>query len=306
MTLSLYTHPICLKHDMGSCHPESPQRLQAILQAVDENFTQKQITYVTPPKATREQLIRVHEPYYVDSIVNAAPKEGGWLQLDADTSMNEFTLDAALYASGAMVAAVDAVFNNKIKRAMCLVRPPGHHAEPDRAMGFCIFNNIAVGVAHALAQYQCQRVAIVDFDVHHGNGTEAMFIKEPKVLLWSSFQYPFYPGADLHNKPEHIHLCPLAAGTGSDEYRQKITNELIPCLNEFQPECMFISAGFDAHRLDPLAFVELKTSDYAFITEQVLAVANRYCQGRMISTLEGGYNLAALAESVVAHIKVML
>lgn len=305
MPIQIYTHPLCLKHDMGPYHPESPARLESILLAVKRSFNAQQITFIEAPQATQEQLTRVHHKDYIEEIFKLAPQTGT-VPLDADTLMNPYTLPAALYASGAMIAAVDAVFTGKTQKAVCLVRPPGHHAEPDHAMGFCIFNNIAVGVAHALEKYHCRRVAIVDFDVHHGNGTESMFLHEPRVCFWSSFQHPFYPGATLDKKPPNIHLCPLPAGTGSEHYHHRVMHQLVPLLTEFKPECIFISAGFDAHRLDPLANLNFETQDYAFITEQLRIIADAYCQGRMISTLEGGYDLTALAQSVVAHLSAMI
>lgn len=290
---------------MGDFHPESPKRLQAILAVIQDEFDKHDISFINPPQATKEQLYRVHDKRYVDELFALAPEQG-LIQLDPDTAMNPFTLPAALHASGALIAAVDDVFQDKAQKALCLVRPPGHHAEPDRAMGFCFFNNIAVGVAHALATYDCQKVAIVDFDVHHGNGTEKMVLNEPRVCFWSSFQHPFYPGVELNNKPTHIHLKPLAAGTNSAQFRQLIDTDLIPLLHDFKPECLFISAGFDAHRLDPLANLNFETVDYAYITEQLRLIAEEHCQGRMISTLEGGYERSALSASVLAHIRAML
>lgn len=308
MPVTIITHTDCLKHEMGQGHPESPARLEAIMAALKHAPWIKEIDWQQAPRATQEQLARVHPVPYIDSIFQASPKEG-YVRLDPDTVMNPHTLSAALYAAGAQIAAVDLAFSKSDKRTskiFCLVRPPGHHAEPDTAMGFCFFNNIAVGVAHALAQYNCKRVAIIDFDVHHGNGTETMFTKDPRVCFWSSFQHPFYPGAALEGKPAHIHLRPLQAGTSGQEFRQRVDSELIPILENFQPECLFISAGFDAHRLDPLANLSLEASDYVYITKAVCKIANQYASGRIISTLEGGYHLQALSESVTAHIEAML
>jgi acetoin utilization deacetylase AcuC-like enzyme len=286
---------------MGPDHPESPLRLKAIQDSLLNAPFAAKLDWREPQKATPAQLKRVHYADYVDHLFAIAPKEGYWV-LDPDTIMNPFTLSAALLASGAQVNAVDEIFQGKLDRAFCLVRPPGHHAEPDKAMGFCFFNNVAVGVAHALEVYHCQRVAIVDFDVHHGNGTESMFREDPRVCFWSSFQHPFYPGTRLNNQPSHIHLCPLAAGTGSSEFRQKIELELIPALEAFKPECIFISAGFDAHQLDPLANLRLTTQDYHYVTRILCDIANQFCGGKIISTLEGGYHLKALAESVLTHV----
>ncbi len=305
MEVRILTHPVCLQHEMGPSHPESPLRLQAIYQALKAASWGDQLDWHEAPLAMKDQLKLAHDPSYVDSLFLEAPKEG-YCQLDPDTFMNPFTLQAALRASGAVIAAVDDVFAGRTKRAFCAVRPPGHHAEPDTAMGFCFFNNIAVGAMHALATYNCQRIAIVDFDVHHGNGTESIFLNEPRVCLWSSFQHPFYPGTFLAGKPSHIHLCPLPANTGSQLFRQKIDLELIPILKDFKPECIFISAGFDAHHLDPLANLKLTADDYAYVTKAVCEVADKYAGGKVISSLEGGYHLKALAESVAAHVKEML
>lgn len=305
MPLAIFTHPDCLKHDMGRAHPESPARLEVIIKALKQASYADQLRWIEAPQATKVQLTRVHHSDYIDNIFSLAP-QSGYLPIDPDTGMNPYTLPAALRASGALIAAVDEVFAGKTKRAFCLVRPPGHHAEPGIAMGFCFFNNVAVGVAHAIAQYHCERVAIVDFDVHHGNGTEVMFSYEPKVCFWSSFQYPFYPPTRLTNKTKNIHLCPLAAGNGGGIFRQKVELELIPLLENFKPQIIFISAGFDAHRLDPLANLLLEANDYAFVTHAISDIAQKYAQGKIISTLEGGYHLQALAESAVAHVEALL
>ncbi|MBI2791755.1 MAG: histone deacetylase family protein [Gammaproteobacteria bacterium] len=305
MPLSIFTHEDCLKHEMGPYHPESPARLESVLLALKNAEWSDQLQWHSSPKATKEQLERVHSKKYIDSIFSLAPSQG-YVQLDPDTMMNANTLPAALHAAGAVVAAVDEVLSGRIMRAFCAVRPPGHHAEPDFAMGFCFFNNIAIGVQHALSVYHLQRIAIVDFDVHHGNGTESMFLKEPKVCFWSSFQHPFYPGTNLTGKPSHIHLCPLSAGTNSHQFRQKVDIQLIPILEEFKPECIFVSAGFDAHFNDPLANVKLTSQDYGYIMKRVCDIANKCSKGRVISTLEGGYHLAALSESVILHAQSML
>lgn len=305
MAMTIYTHEICLQHEMGPNHPESPARLSVIMQILKKAPWAENLYWRESPLATQAQLMRVHHPRYVEQIFACAPKQG-YVQLDPDTCMNPFTLSAALRAAGAMVAAVDDVFTSTNQKIFCLSRPPGHHAMPDAAMGFCFFNNIAVGVAHALAQYHCQRLAIIDFDVHHGNGTESMFAHEPKVCFWSSFQHPFYPGAHLDHQPPSIHLCPLPAGAGSLEIRDKIDNHVIPLLEKFQPECIFVSAGFDAHQLDPLANLQFTTQDYAYIAKKLKIIADKYSQGRMIATLEGGYHLQALPQSVYAFIEALL
>ncbi|MGE3318218.1 MAG: histone deacetylase family protein [Candidatus Berkiella sp.] len=308
MPVTILTHPDCLKHEMGAGHPESPARLEAIAGTLKQAPWAKELDWQEAPRATKEQLQRVHPIHYIESIFAVSPKEG-YVHLDPDTAMNPYTLSAALHAAGAQIAAVDLAFsktNDRTSKQFCLVRPPGHHAEPDTAMGFCFFNNVAVGAAHALAKYGCKRIAIIDFDVHHGNGTETMFTNEPRVCFWSSFQHPFYPGASLEGKPKHIHLRPLRADTTGEEFRQRVDSELVPILDSFQPECLFISAGFDAHRLDPLANLSLEASDYAYITKAVCNIATKYAAGRVISTLEGGYHLRALPESVAAHVGAML
>jgi acetoin utilization deacetylase AcuC-like enzyme len=290
---------------MGINHPESPQRLQYIIEALKKADFASSLDWQEAPLATKEQLLRAHDLEYIDMIFSDAPKVG-YLPLDPDTMMNPYTLSSSLHAAGALVLAVDQVFSGKIAKAFCAVRPPGHHAEPNAAMGFCFFNNVAIGALHALAVHHCERIAIVDFDVHHGNGTETMFAKEPKVCFWSSFQHPFYPGTQLTGKPSHIHLCPLAAGTGSQQFRHKIDSELIPILETFKPACIFISAGFDAHQSDPLANLKFTTEDYYYVTKAICDIAQKYAKGRVISTLEGGYHLKALSESVVAHVRAML
>lgn len=304
MPVTIYTDPSCLKHEMGKLHPESPQRLIAISQALQNASFASQLIWKTSPLVTQAQLERVHSKKYIESLFSAAPKKG-YFRLDPDTLMNPYTLTAARHAAGALIAAVDQVFTTANRHVFCMVRPPGHHAEPNKAMGFCFFNNIAVGVAHALTQYACSRVAIIDFDLHHGNGTEAIFLHEPRVFFWSSFQHPFYPGTKLQTL-SHIHHCPLPAGTTGQIFRQKVTQQLIPLLEVHQPACIFISAGFDAHQQDPLGNLSFQAQDYAYITKLLCEIAQKYAKGRVISTLEGGYHLDALAESSVAHIQALL
>ncbi len=272
---------------MGTTHPESPERIRAITAMLKTAVFSPQLLWKEAPMATKAQLLRVHQAEHIETIFSRAPKTG-YLQLDADTSMNPHTLSAALHAAGAVVAAADDVFdkNSKQRQVFCLVRPPGHHAEPHKAMGFCIVNNIAVGVAHALAQGYCQRIAIADFDVHHGNGTEAMFAHEPRVLFWSSFEHPFYPGTVLSGKPPHIHLCTMKSGEGSARFRNYVETDLIPALEDFKPQCIFISAGLDAHQRDPLANIRLVTEDYAFITKALCQIEKKYADGNNNTNLE--------------------
>jgi acetoin utilization deacetylase AcuC-like enzyme len=300
--MRLYTHPACLQHDPGLGHPESPARLRAVLEALDDpRFAQ--LERVEAPRATREQLLRVHEPAYVESIYNNAPETGS-LRLDPDTVMSPASLEAAERAAGAVCAAVDAVLADRTARAFCAVRPPGHHATPDAAMGFCIFNGIATGAAHALEAHGLERIAILDPDVHHGNGTQDIFRREPRVLYLSSHQMPLYPGTGARSErgAGNIVNAPLPPQSGSREFRAAWDEILFPALEHFRPQLLLVSAGFDAHRLDPLAQLQVETEDYAWITRRICELADKYAQGRMVSALEGGYSLQALRESVAAHV----
>jgi len=302
MRTAFITHPACVRHDMGAGHPESPARLTAIEAALRAAGLWPRLAHMEAPAATREQLARVHDAAYLDAIESMAP-DRGWVELDPDTAMNSYSLAAARHAAGALVRAVDAVLAGEADNAFCAVRPPGHHATPGRAMGFCIFNNVAVGVAHALDAHGLERVAIVDFDVHHGNGSEACFRDDPRVLLCSTFQHPLYPysGAEGGN----AHNLPLPAGSDGAVLRAVFAERVLPALRAFRPQCVFFSAGFDGHREDPLAGWRLDEADYAWITAEVLTVARECAQGRVISTLEGGYALAALGRSVAAHVGVL-
>ena len=304
MQTAYISHPDCLKHDMGADHPESPDRLRAIEDQLIASGLMPYLQRHDAPLASIEQLARVHPLAYVDAIRNMAPEQG-LIQLDADTAMNPHSWRAALRAAGAAVLGVDLVMAGTAENAFCAIRPPGHHAESDRPMGFCIFNNVAVGVAHALAHHGLQRVAIMDFDVHHGNGTEEIFHDDPRVMLCSTFQHPYYPfkGADSAN--DHIINVPLPAGTTGPEYRDAVTRRCLPALERFRPELVFFSAGFDAHREDDMAQLRLVEDDYAWVTAQVAAIAARHAQRRIVSVLEGGYALHALGRSVLAHLRVL-
>lgn len=304
MQTAYISHPDCLKHDMGTGHPESPARLRAIEEQLNAAGLMQKLQRHDAPLATTEQLVRVHDPRYIEAIHAAAPKQG-LIYLDPDTAMNPFSWQAALRAAGAAVLAVDLVMKGKAENAFCAVRPPGHHAESAHAMGFCIFNNVAVGVAHALAQHGLQRVAIADFDVHHGNGTEQIFHDDPRVMLCSTFQHPYYPyrGADSGN--EHIINVPLPAGTDGEAFRAAVVKHWLPALERFQPEMIFFSAGFDAHRDDFLAQLNLAEDDYAWVTQQVKTIADKSAKGRVVSLLEGGYELHALGSSALAHIRTL-
>jgi acetoin utilization deacetylase AcuC-like enzyme len=304
MQTAYITHPDCLRHEMGEYHPESPDRLRAIEDQLIASGLMPYLQRHDAPLATIEQLARAHHERYIEQIRELVP-QSGLVNLDPDTAMNPYTWNAALRAAGAAVLGVDLVMARKAENAFCAVRPPGHHAEAGRAMGFCIFNNVAVGVTHALEQHGLQRVAIMDFDVHHGNGTEDIFHDDPRVMLCSTFQHPYYPysGADSGN--DHIINVPLPAGTGGAEYRHAVSRHCLPALERFRPELVFFSAGFDAHRDDDMAQLRLVEDDYAWVTEQVKAVADRHAQGRIVSLLEGGYALHALGLSVLAHLRVL-
>jgi acetoin utilization deacetylase AcuC-like enzyme len=300
--LRLYTHPACLQHDPGPGHPESPARLAAVLRALDHDRFAA-LDRVEAPRASREQLLRVHRAAHVERILDAAPVSGT-LRLDEDTVISPGSAEAALRAAGAVVAAVDAVLAGDIGHAFCAVRPPGHHAMPERAMGFCLFDNVAVAAAHALAAHALKRVAIVDFDVHHGNGSQAIFEREPRVLYVSSHQSPLYPETGREN--EHgvgniVNGC-LSAGDGSYAFRELWDGLLLPRLHAFRPQLVLVSAGFDAHRDDPLAELQLGSEDYAWLTAKLVELAHRHAGGRLVSALEGGYDLAALATCTAAHV----
>jgi acetoin utilization deacetylase AcuC-like enzyme len=246
----------------------------------------------------------VHDRDFIDQIRRSAPK-AGIVRLDPDTAMGPMSLSATLHASGALLLATDLVMRGEVRNAFCCIRPPGHHAHRNRAAGFCIFNHVAVGVAHALARYGLQRVAIVDFDVHHGDGTEDIFRRDPRVMLCSTFQHPFYPGTGADSRTDRMINVPLAAGTDGEGFRAAVNKEFAPVLERFRPQLLFVSAGFDAHRDDPLAHLELLREDYVWVTEFIMDIAARHAGGRIISSLEGGYHLPALAESAVAHIRTL-
>ncbi|HET6546105.1 MAG TPA: histone deacetylase family protein [Rhodanobacteraceae bacterium] len=306
MSVAICTHPACLGHDPGPAHPESPARLAAVLEALDDGRF-AMLERIEAPRATRAQLARVHGAALIADVLDHAPAQG-LRRLDADTSMSPASAEAALRAAGAVCAAIDAVMAGHVARAFCAVRPPGHHATLDRAMGFCLFNNIAVGAAHALAVHAIGRIAIVDFDVHHGNGTQDIFWAEPRVLYASSHQYPLYPGSGAPDErgAGNIVNAPLPPGAGATEFRDAYERIILPAIETFQPELVLISAGFDAHRLDPLAGLNLDAADFAWLTQRLVAVAGRHAQGRIVSSLEGGYSLAALRESTAAHVAALV
>ena len=304
MTIAIIGHPECLLHDMGAYHPECPARVQAVEDQLIASGLIGHLQHEEAPKATREQLERVHSPRYIDTLEASSP-HAGIVHLDPDTAMNPRSLDAALRAAGGAVLATDLVISGKVDAAFCNTRPPGHHAERERAMGFCFFNNVAVGAMHALEHHGLKRVAIVDFDVHHGNGTEDIFRDDARVLMVSTFQHPFYPYSGIDGRSERMINIPLAAHSGGDEFRAAVERHWLPALERFKPEMIFFSAGFDAHRDDDMAALELVESDYTWVTQRIKEVADKYAQGRMVSVLEGGYELHALGRSATCHLKVM-
>jgi acetoin utilization deacetylase AcuC-like enzyme len=309
LTVLLYTHPASLGHDTGPGHPESIHRMRAI-EAVLERETRKGsligIERREAPRAERAQLERVHTVRHIDGVLAAEPAEGH-VRLDPDTVMSPGSAEAGLRAAGAACAAVDAVLGGEAKAAFCALRPPGHHAEAERAMGFCLFNSIAAGARQAIAAHGLARVAIFDFDVHHGNGTQAIFERDPQVQYLSTHQWPLYPGTGARHETGvgNIVNCPLPAGTGSAAWRRTVAAEILPAIDGFAPELIMISAGFDAHRADPLAMLELGEDDFAWVTRELAALAARHAQGRVVSVLEGGYDLTALANSTWAHLQAL-
>jgi acetoin utilization deacetylase AcuC-like enzyme len=285
-------------------HPEQPARLHSINDQIISSGVEFAINFVDTPPVQLAQLYRAHDNQFVDKIIKEAPTEGQkWL--DDDTLMMPQSLDAAMHAAGAGVHAVDLIMSGDSNKAFCAVRPPGHHAEYAKSGGFCIFNNVAVAALHALDHYGLKKVAIIDFDVHHGNGTEDIFKDDPRVLLCSSFQHPFYPFKGDKPTSEHILNVPIPAGTKGDEYRQMVM-PWFDKLNDFLPEMIFISAGFDGHAEDALAHLRLVEADYEWVTLQIKNIADKHCGGKIVSMLEGGYALSALSRSVVSHIKALM
>lgn len=308
MTTAFYTHADCKRHEMGSWHPESPERLQAIEDQLIASRIDSLLEFREAPVADEKDLARVHTQDAIYRIRENCPGVNSEYQhfpLDADTMLNAYTWRAALRAAGAAIAATDAVIAGELDNAFCSVRPPGHHATPREAMGFCMFNNVAVAAKHAMEVHGLQRVAIVDFDVHHGNGTEEAFRDDPRVLMVSFFQHPFYPYTGTDHPAANMVNLPIPAHSYGDVVRQAITEKWLPALHHHQPEMIFISAGFDAHKEDDMGQMGLVEADYGWITRQIMMVAKQYSRGRIVSCLEGGYNLSALGRSVVAHIKVL-
>jgi acetoin utilization deacetylase AcuC-like enzyme len=301
---ALFSHAECNLHDAGADHPECPARLAAISDRLLASGLGNILMNFDAPEVSRDVLLRVHDAAYVDALYASVPNSG-LRRLDPDTVIGPRSLDAARRAAGAVVAATDLVASGKADNAFCPVRPPGHHAERGEAMGFCLFNNIAVGAAHALATHGYQRVAILDFDVHHGNGTEDIFADDDRVLFCSTFQHPFYPFTPLREDAANRVSVPLEAGAGSEEFRTAVEERWLPALGRFEPEFVFVSAGFDAHVADDMSHVNLIDKDYEWVTEQIMQVADASAGGRIVSALEGGYELHSLARCVETHLRVL-
>jgi acetoin utilization deacetylase AcuC-like enzyme len=303
-TTAFITHRECWLHDMGKFHPECPDRLAAINDRLIAAGLDLYLSFYDAPVATREQVIRAHPATYFDELIASVP-EHGIRHLDPDTAMNPSTMKAALRSAGAGVLATDLVLKGEIENAFCAIRPPGHHAEHAKAMGFCFINNIAVAARHATEAHGLERVAIVDFDVHHGNGTEDIFRNDPRVMMAGIFQHPFYPYSGIDNPPPHMCNVPLPAGTRGDGFRQVFSDIIVPALRNHNPQMIFVSAGFDAHYEDDMGSLGLLEADYVWATQQIKGVAEDCGHKRIVSLLEGGYSLSSLARSVVAHIKAL-
>ncbi|MDH4224744.1 MAG: histone deacetylase family protein [Deltaproteobacteria bacterium] len=304
-TVALITHPDCALHEMGPGHPEQPARLGAVEAGLEARGLLDRLVCLRAAEVEPSRLERVHSPAYVESVLRASPQTGR-VALDPDTAMNPYSLKAALLAAGGVVQGVDWVMAGEGRRAFCAMRPPGHHACRNRAMGFCIFNNIAVGAAHALAVHGCQRVAILDFDIHHGNGTQDIFQQDERVLLCSVFQHPFYPFSGTEGQNGHIRGFPVGSGSTGGELRRVVETGWLPALDQFRPEMVFVSAGFDGRRGDPLGGALWEDGDYHHITARICGWAEAHGAGGVVSTLEGGYDLDGLGGAAAAHVAALL
>ncbi len=310
---AFFTHPDSLRHEMGRGHPECPERIAAIEAKMAASGLNEHVIRKTAPEASLEQLALAHSASHIQETCEAAidlaqqfDNDGRrYWPLDPDTTLNPYSFGAATGAAGAVIAATDAVMRGEVDNAFCAVRPPGHHATRNQAMGFCFFNQVAVGVQYAIEQYGLSRVAIIDFDVHHGNGTEDIFSGNDKVAMFGIFQHPFYPHSGTGAVAGNMHNIPIAAGTSGVRIRQAIQEGWLDELEAFKPEIVFISAGFDAHQDDDLGQLGMTEADYAWITKELMRIASKHCNGRIVSSLEGGYNLNALANSVVTHVRTL-
>lgn len=305
--LGMISHNDCLLHDPGKYHPDHAERLHAINNQIIMSGLDFVIRHFDAPLASKDELKKAHDSGYVERVFEMAPgPDGAPVEIDGDTVMSKDTLTAALRAAGSGVMGVDLIMEGQAKPVFCAIRPPGHHAEYAKAMGFCLFDNIAVAAAHAMDKYGFERVAIVDFDVHHGNGTEDIFRNDKRVLFCSSFQHPFYPYTGHEKETPNLVDVPLPSGTDSRGFRKAVSEHWFPALNAFKPQFLFISAGFDAHVLDDMSGLGLTEADYGWLTGELAAIANAHANGRILSMLEGGYEPGALARSVVAHLKALL
>ena len=305
MSTAYISHPDCHAHDTGEGHPESARRLSAIEDKFISSGLADFISSFEAPEVTRSQLLRVHTAGHLETVEAMMPRQG-YAHIDPDTVVSPATLQAAKRAAGAVVLAVDLLMSDGLKNAFCCVRPPGHHAESARAMGFCIYNNIAVGAAHALEAHGVKKVAIIDFDVHQGNGTEEIFLDDDRVLYCSTFQHPFYPYTPLPEDSDRNVAVPLEATARGAEFRAAVSDHWLPALERFQPEMIFISAGFDAHQDDDMSGVSLTDADFRWVTEQIVQIAGIFASGRIVSVLEGGYELNSLARCVEMHVRVLM
>jgi len=305
LSTAFISHPDCHDHDTGEGHPENARRLSAIEDRLLSSRISDFIRYLDAPEVTREQLLRAHSAEYLDMIDAVMPRKG-YARLDPDTVISPGTLQAARRAAGSVILAVDQIISGQISSAFCSVRPPGHHAERDRALGFCIYSNLAIGVMHALEEYGLKKVAVVDFDVHQGNGTEDILIGDNRVLYCSTFQHPFFPYTRLPENSERVISIPLDASAKSAEFRAAVTDHWLPALERFQPEMIFVSAGFDAHRDDDMSYVSLTDADFRWVIEEIVRIADISASGRIVSTLEGGYEIHSLARCVETHMRVLM
>lgn len=306
MATAIYTHPDCKKHEMGPYHPDSPARIEAIENLLHSTGTAQFLLFKEAPLADIADIERVHSPTSINLVKDYHPKiPGQYFAVDADTLLNRYSWQAALRAAGAAVAATKAVLSGEIENAFCLVRPIGHHARLHTPMGFSIFNNIAIAAKHALDACGIKKAAVIDFDVHHGNGTEEAFFNDPRVMMVSFFQSPFYPYARMKEKRKNMINIPVPAGTDGEFIRKLAIEKWLPALHEFKPEIIFISAGFDAHKNDTVGGMRLVETDYIWLTQQAMIIAKQYAKDRIVSSLEGGYSRSALARSAVAHIRTL-
>lgn len=306
MTTRLYSHPDCLAHQIAPGHPESPDRLRALTAAFDDPVFDA-LERFEAPLVDEEHIARAHSSAHIEHIRATAP-QSGFARLDADTAMSPGSWSAALRAAGAVVEATRAVLEGEAANAFCAVRPPGHHAERGKAMGFCLFNSVAIAARYAREIHGLTRVAIVDFDVHHGNGTQDIFYDDPSVLYASTHQMPLYPGTGSVSETGvgNIFNAPLKAGDGPEAFREAMGTSILPALDNFAPQLLLISAGFDAHSRDPLAQLRLREVDFAWVTEALMSVADTHAEGRVVSALEGGYDLTGLARSASAHLEMLM